>query len=380
MIGALHRWASDLGQFSIKHHLAVRGFQKRRADFYENLCDTMEATAGKKTLQNILQDDCERYGGVSTLRGYLSDFLATRLVSDGEGKLSETLRDIAPEEDILILGIAELAGPGALEQALRDLTDYTRLMERAKAAFRWTVLTGVLSLVILVVMLFIMAFLTYPRLADVFSMLPTDMWRGTAARFRSTARFLSDNLFLILGVGGVVVYLFGWSLKNLTGSIRERLEDRFVWRAFRDFQAIRFMMTLSVILKPRQANTISMRDGILMLGDAKNPWLNWHIQKMIARIEEDHVTGAETFNTGILPQELYFNLADVCVTNSIDSGLQKIRRQIEVRVLADVAKRAVVARWVMFGISIAGLIGITGWHFATIDSLRRALQTFYMSS
>src|SRR3546814_13377885 len=69
MIGAMRHWLASVGEFSLKHRLAVRGFRKRRADFYESLCDTMEATAGKKTLQNILQDDCERYGGVSTRRG-----------------------------------------------------------------------------------------------------------------------------------------------------------------------------------------------------------------------------------------------------------------------------------------------------------------------
>ncbi|MPS81707.1 MAG: hypothetical protein E2591_26900 [Achromobacter sp.] len=380
MIGAMRHWLASVGEFSLKHRLAVRGFRKRRADFYESLCDTMEATAGKKTLQNILQDDCERYGGVSTRRGYLSDYLANRLVTDGEGRVSETLRGIVPAEDELILGISELAGPGALEHALRDLTDYTRLMDRTKAGFRWTILAGVISMGVWLAMLFVMAYVTYPRLQDVFNMLPADMWRDAAASFRKASIFLGANLVTILGLAGVLVYLLHWSLRNLTGHLRERVEDRLVWRAFRDFQAIRFMMTLSVILKPRQGNTISMRDGILMLGDPKNPWLNWHIQKMLARIEEDHVTGPETFDTGILPRELYYYLADVCVSHGIDIGLQRTRRQIEVRVLVDVAKRAAVARWVMFGVALAGLIGIFAWHFATIDSLRRSLQMFYMTS
>lgn len=380
MIGAIQRWTASLGDFSLEHHLAVRGFRKRRADFYEGLCDTMEATAGKKTLQNILQDDCERYGGVSTQRGYLSNYLATRLVGEGQGKVSETLHGIAPEDDELILGISEQAGPGALEQGLRDLTDYTRLMERANGTFRWTILAGAISFAMLVLMLFIMPLFTYPRLLSVFSMLPPEMWRGPAANFRATANFLGSNLVMILGVGGVIVYLLHWSLRNLTGPLREKLENRFIWRAFRDFQAIRFMMTLSVILKPRQGNTISMRDGILMLGDPKNPWLNWHIEKMLSRIEEDHVTGAETFDTGILPREMYYYLADVCVSHGIDVGLQRTRRQVEVRVLVDVAKRAAFIRWLMFGVSIAGLMAMTGWHMATIDSLRRSLQMFYMTS
>ncbi|AVG43831.1 MULTISPECIES: hypothetical protein [Achromobacter] len=380
MIGSLRDWFSQLGDFSIKHYLAVRSFRKRRADFYETLCDTMEATAGKKTLINILQDDCERYGGISTQRGYLSNHLADRLVTDGVGKVSETLHGIVPDEDELILGISEISGPGALEQGLRDLTDYTRLMDRSKSGFFWTVFAGGLCLVVGIAMLFVMAFVTHPRLEEVFSMLPADMWTGGAANFRATANFLAANLLLILGFLGVLAYLLHWSLRNLTGPIREKLEDRFIWRAYRDFQAIRFMMTLSVILKPRQGNTINMRDGILMLSDPQNPWLNWHIAKMLERIEDDHVTGAETFDTGILPRDLYFYLSDVCVSHGIDEGLQRTRRQIEVRVLSDVAKRAAIVRWSMFAIALSGLIGIALWHFATIDILRRALQMFYLTS
>ncbi|WP_025139627.1 hypothetical protein [Achromobacter sp. DH1f] len=380
MISALGSWIASLGQYSLKHEFAVRAFQSRRADFYEGLCDKMEATAGKKTLQNILQDDCERNGGVTTTRGYLSDYLATRLVTDGQGKLSETLRDIVPDEDVMILAVAEMAGPGALEQCLRDLTDYTRLLDRVKSAFTWTILAGGITLLMFVGMLFVIAYGTYPRLADVFGSLPLDMWRGAASSLRRTALFLQGNLVLILGLSGVIVYLLHWSLRNFVGPWREKVEDQFIWRVFRDFQSIRFLMTLAVILKPRQGNTINMRDGILLLDEPRNPWLSWHIQKMLAKIEEEHLTGAETFDTGILPKSLYHTLADVCVSHGVDVGLQRTRRQVEVRVLGDVAKRATVAKWTMFAISIAGLIGIAMWHFSAIENLKRALQLFYMSS
>lgn len=380
MITAVLQWLADIREHSFKHHFAVRDFRSRRADFYESLCDTMEATAGKKTLQNILQDDCERYGGVTTLRGYLSDYLANRLVTDARGRVSEMFEGIVPAEDRLIIEISEAAGPGALEQCLRDLTDYTRLQERAKEAFKWTILAAAFTLALLVAMLFVMAFFSYPRLADIFSALPEEMWRGAALAFRRLAEFLQSNLIVVLGIGGVMVYLLLWSLRNLTGPVREKLEDRFIWRAYRDFQAIRFMMTLAVILTPRQGNTISLHNGILMLDDPKNPWLSWHIQKMIAKIEEEHLTGAETFDTGILPKTLYYNLADRCQSSGVDVGLQQTRRQVEVRVLGDVAKRATVTRWVLFAISIAGLIGVLFFHFAAIESLKRALQMFYMSS
>lgn len=380
MITTVRQWIANVREHSLRHHFAVREFRARRADFYESLCDTMEATAGKKTLQNILQDDCERYGGVTTLRGYLSDYLANRLMTDARGRVSEMFEGIVPAEDRLIIEISEAAGPGALEQCLRDLADYTRLQERAKEAFQWTIFAAVFTLALFVGMLFVVAFFSYPRLADIFSSLPAEMWRGWALAFRRLAEFLRSNLILILGMGGVGVYLLLWSLRNLTGPIREKLEDRFIWRAYRDFQAIRFMMTLAVILTPRQGNTISLQNGILMLDDPRNPWLSWHIQKMTAKIEEEHLTGPETFDTGILPKSLYFNLADRCQSHGVDVGLQQTRRQVEVRVLGDIAKRATVMRWVLFAISVGGLIGILLFHFAAIESLKRALQMFYMSS
>jgi hypothetical protein len=368
---------ADMRATSFKHVLAVLDFRARRADFYENLCDVMEATAGKKTLLDILRDDSIRHSG--SLRGHLSDYLANRYITDARGKMDETFRGVVPDEDVMLIGIGEAAGRGAFEQILRDLADYTRLNERAKSAFRSTVMAGVVAVCLLILSLFGMAYFTYPRLSSVFEVLPPEMWRGAAGSLRSAAVFLQSNLLLLLGLLGVVGYLLHWTLHNMTGAWRERVEDHFIWRAFRDFQAIRFMMTLAIILKPRQGRTERLRDGILMLGDPKSPWMNWHIEKMLSRIEDEHVTGAETFDTGILPRPLYHYLSDVCLAHGVDVGLQRTRRQVEVRVLSEVAKRALFTRWAMLLTSIGGVIGILFWHYAAIDALRRSLASFYLS-
>lgn len=356
---------------------AVAWFQRHRANYYEYLCDIMEGTAGKKTMLDIFQDDAVRYEG--SHRGVLSAHWAYAFQDVSGGELQGTFAGTVPDDDVMIIGVGQTAGSGALEDTLRDLADYTRLAEQARSGFLSTAMAGVACMGVLILMLALIPYVTFPQLAKTFSALPEDAWVGAAGSLRAAAGFLGANLFILLGSLGVLFYILAWSLPHWTGAMRVKFDDYFIWRIYRDFQAIRFMMVLATILKPRGNRSPKLRDGLLMLSAPDKPWLNWHVEQMIDRIDKESLIGPETFDTGLLNQELYFYLNDVCRTQGLDAGLQRTRRQVEVKVLADVARRATVVRWSLMLSAVVGTVVIFMWHFAAIESLRRALQLFYGS-
>jgi hypothetical protein len=99
---------------------------------------------------------------------------------------------------------------------------------------------------------------------------------------------------------------------------------------------------------------------------------------MLGRIDGGQ-TGPEIFGTGLLDADTWWYMADMMDALGMEAGLAQVRLRVESRLLARVRRQASVLRWALLLTSVAGVLGITLWHYAVIDELRQALTNFYAS-
>lgn len=350
-------------------------FRSQRADYYEYLADVVEGTQGRKSLRDIFEDDAGRYGP-DTVRGRLCQHWAAAYLGAG-GDLGAAWSDTLPHNECLLLSCVQEEG-GDLAAALRDLARAVRLAAEAWAALLSAAATGVVAALVAFALLCAIPFFSVPRLQQVFQAVPAEEYasltRGLFALAGGLKQWLA--LWVVLIFGAVTLAL--WSLANFTGDLRAVLDRWLLWRLYRDFQAIRFLSLLTVLIRQHGAADTRLRRALSVQARDASPWLLSHLQAMLGRIDGG-ASGAEIFGTGLLDAQTWWYMADLMDALGVEPGLARVRQRVEVRLLARVRRQALVLRWSLLIVSLATVLGITLWHYAVIDELRQALTNFYAS-
>jgi hypothetical protein len=169
-----------------------------------------------------------------------------------------------------------------------------------------------------------------------------------------------------------------WSLPNLVGPWRTRLDRCLIWRFYRDVNGIRFLAMLAVLVRQRGNVDMRLRQALAIQAMHAQPWLAWHIEAMVARIDVGMV-GADTFDTGLIDLETGWYLRDMIAAHGIATGMARAGNRVETAVLARIRRQAQGWRWGLLLGAVAAVIGLTLWHYAVIDELRRSLMNVYAS-
>ncbi len=350
-------------------------FRAGRADYYEYLADLVEGTQGRKNLRDVFEDDAHRYG-LDTVRGRLSRHWADAYLEAG-GDLGTAWSDTLPAGECLLLVCVQEEG-GDLPAALRDLARAVRLAGDAWLALVSAAAAGVAAAAVAFALLCAIPYFSVPRLQHVFQAVPAeDYGRLTRALF-ALAQGLRQCLVLWLVLLLGLAWLSLWSLPQFTGALRARLDRWLLWRLYRDFQAIRFLALLAVLVRQHGAADTRLRRALAVQARHAAPWLHGHLLDMLGRIDGGQ-TGAEIFGTGLLDQETWWYMADMMDALGMEAGLAQVRQRIELRLLARVRRQASALRWSLLLSSVATVLGITLWHYGAIDELRHGLTNFYAS-
>lgn len=345
---------------------ATYRFRSRRADYYEYLADIIQATAGQRTIKQIFQTDAARYGP-KTIRGILSGHWAHRI--EEEGDLAHTFAGTLPEGDVRLLGMLQRLGGEALIDGLRDMAALVRLDEKIKNIFRSSTLVGFIVGLIVLLMLVLMPTVTVPQLQENFGDFEPHLYRPLTNGLFGFSDWLADYGLLAAAAGAGLLGLFLWSLKNVHGTIRNWVDEHTPVGIYRDTQAIRVLVSIATIIKPRGTLNIRLREAIDLLSTSADPWLQSHLEDVMDNLDNS-VSGARAFNTGLLDKQVYWYLEDLVDALGLGSALQKARIRLETRTLEAVARRALVFNWVMLFAGIGFLLLIMAWHYRVLFELR----------
>lgn len=372
MRDAARTWAGTIRRGRLAW--AASRFRPRRADYYDYLADLMEAAQGRKTLRDMFRDDAVRYGPGSA-RGILSAHWAEAFQESG-GDLYLTWRGTLPDDDASLLRAAQHSGGEALCQTLRDLARVARLLEQARRETWTTLAAGAAACLVLLGLLIAVPFYTVPHLLQTFGSVPPDNHGPLSRALLRLAGAVRNDGPLLLALAGSLAWSAAWSLRNLTGPVRARLDGVGIWRLYRDFQAMRFLAMLATMVRPRGHAAPRLREAIRQLLHAGSPWHGWHLERMLERIDAG-VVGPDTFDTGLIDRETWWFMADMIATRGMDEGMQLTRTRLETHALRAVSARARALRWLMLLAALASLLGLAFWHYGVIDEMRRALLNFH---
>ena len=259
----------NLGNSEANRWLARKTFSTgERRDLYEDLAFLLD---NNKTLEVALNDVLN----VATDFGQKRDNGTAMCMRDciralhSGQSIDVGLAEWVPVNEIALIGSGVKDGQlaGALRRAIK-------IVERSgtmRAEF-FSTLTYPLCLIF--TMFFMMYMCTSQFIPALERVAPREGWHGTLYWFATLSEFFVHNALLLGGGGVLLVGWIVWSLPNLTGHTRKKLDSIMPWSLYRDMQGVAFMMNLAALMR---ANLKTL-ETLQVLSRYATPWLLERIQ------------------------------------------------------------------------------------------------------
>lgn len=304
----------------------ARRFKTARADFYEDLAAALD---DKAVLSEELVIREKRLTRVRPKEAALYRFWHGRMDSMS---FTGALKGTVPALDHLILSAYESSG--SLSDGLRYTANMIRQLDELNRALWASIAIPLLLFAMITTMLYGYSLYLIPILEQV---IPPESWPFLGKVMYQVAAFATGwgvaVLAAALAAGGWVVY----ALPRTVGEPRLKLERHLsVFQAYRDYYAAVFLVSLSAMLQSG-ASLLTGLESVRQLG---NPWLRWHIQRIVRALNHTAGNPAQAFNTGLFSQDLYHRISDYGKRSVFSSALSKIGNQVVDRLSKSLKRRA----------------------------------------
>lgn len=270
----------------------------RRADFYYDLGMTLD---DKIPLFTTLRKYESRARQRKQVTAPLFLHILKRMQS---GSLSEALRGVAADSELIMLDAVQASGDAALSSGLKFLSSTVEKIDHLKAIARKAVIYPVVMIIVFYGMLYGFATHVVPVLSNI---LPPEKWPFLGKllyAMSTTIQKYGHFIFagFVLGVMGFV-----YSLPRWTGVLRRRLDPYPPWVLYRDFSGAMLIVSLSTLMR----SGVSLRSSLERALRYSTPWLSWHIREILTRLSRPNSsTFGEAFQTGVVNQYLEDRIQD----------------------------------------------------------------------
>lgn len=377
MAGLLKREQSGSARLPFGVRLAAWRFKHQRTDYYEFLGQLLANRSLEQTLLLTFEQDSWRHGGASA-RGRLSAWWAVRYAASG-GNLVQTWQQTLPASDLQTIALAQEAGQAALTQTFKSLSSQLRLWHECMQSFWQTVAVGLIATLVALVCLFVMPLWTVPRLMAAFANVPQAYYGQALTALLAWSSAVKSYWPLLMAGFGLSGAGLWWSLAGLTGPARAVLDRFGIWRLYRDLNAMRFLTGSATLLNALLPSGVSLRTVLTTQQAHAGPWLSRHLLRMVRRMD----AGADaltSLNTGLLSDDVWWRFVDEVRVHGLAQGLGTASAAIGELLKRQMARRAVVLRWVLLIGALGSVMAVGFWHLRAIEELRQGLTLFYSLS
>lgn len=357
--------------------MAAWRFKRQRAEYYAFLGELLDNRALEQTLLLTFEQDSWRHGNGSP-RGRLARWWAARYAATG-GDLVQTWRGTLPTKDLHTVALAQEAGQVALVQTLKSLANQIRLWNDCVGNFWQTIAVGLVAAMVAAACLFAMPVWTVPRLMTAFANVPPAYYGSSLTALIGWADSVRGYWWAWLVVLNLIALVLWWSFAGLTGSFRDLLDRFGIWRLYRDLNAMQFLTGSATLLNALSPSGVSLRTVLTTQQQHASAWLGRHLTRMVRELDagSDALT---SLNTGLLADDIWWRFVDVVRVKGLAQGLGNASAAVGELLKAQMAKRAVVLRWVLLVWALVSVMAVGFWHLRAIEELRQGLTLFYSVS
>jgi len=217
---------------------------------------------------------------------------------------AHALQHTVPDYEVMVMTAAE--EDGRLGEAMEYLAKALRLASKVNSAYFMSLVSPVMAMLLLVGFFLTYALLMGPQNLEV---LPLEKWPAISRQmFAFSTALVDDGVLLCIGTA-VLGWLIAWSRANWRGSLRALIDrvPMLPWRGYRERQANNFLVALAILL---QSNNHGPKEALERMRQFAGPWLNWHLKKMLNRLEKSPDEPARVLNTGLFPLHLMDRIED----------------------------------------------------------------------
>lgn len=357
---------------------AALGFNKSRSDYYFYVAGVLERSGGRTKLLDIFEKDARRYE--KKARGKLSAYWAEKFANNG-ADLAAAWRGTFPDDEVSIINVGQGAGANGLVAALKDVGRIAALSDRVKSGVIGTIAAAVFGLTLAVVMLTLFPMFSAGKLQEIYSFIPLSEWGTRGKFFNAWAENVRTYGLYFVGAFVLFVAYIGWTVNNLTGTVRDWLDRNIVlYKVIRDVKGALFLATMATLTRKRGNLSYTLSQSLQQFAQSiRSPWLKWRVEEVAYGVETTGGTDSKAFETNLLSETMYFYLCDMQEANGFAQGFEETGRYVESEVLGQVLKRMSVYKWVMLVIGVLAVLSVMGMQISVIFEMKGVMMNYYSS-
>lgn len=293
-----------------------------------------------------------------------SIFLAEARAIIREGKpLSEAFGNYISTEEASIIQAGERSG--RLREAFRDAIDNIKRKKQIRSAIRSGAAYPIVLSILLGFMLYIVAKRLMPTLAKAVDL---DTLSG-ATHWLNVISSAFINYGVLAGVvSAVAIGAIAWSLPNLTGRLRVRLDRLPPWSIYRANHGSAFLLNVAVMLQ----SGIKLLDALQQLYDNAEPYMRERIGAAIQGIQRGRNLGEALADTDMdFPDRAAVRLLRLLAGNS---GFEQSLQNFAIQWADDTVARVQATMRIFFMVSILAVGGMAILIVSSTAEIRDVIQ------
>lgn len=334
--------------------LAKWRFQKVRETFYDESRLDIEATRGLRNRETLM----ERLGVLEARarRRRQIVWLVYRAIGErlGQGDgLALAMKPFVPMEEYALL---ELAETSTREDAARRGFELCAMTAAARRVLSTTTAMQMAYPVMLLAYMYGLSALfggaIYPQVLEI---RPLGQWSAAGRLLYSIDTYCAQYWWLNLTLIGATVFAYFYGLKRWTGPLRNRLDAApLMWRNRRDLRAALLIVSLAGLFD----SGLTLSGALERIRRNADPWLRWHVTRMLRRLEAKPEEPMRALQTGILSELVVDRIADAERRDNFIGAVKALGRGSLDRVIEAVRRNARITHYVLLAVAAALFIGV----------------------
>lgn len=279
----------------------------RRIGMYEKIGAFLEARIDLVSSLRAIRD---RYAERKDSRAaIMSEWI--RDLDNGK-KFADSIAPWIPSSELMLIEAGERGG--GLEAGLREAVVLSSASSKNKSA----IIQGVAFPIALVGMLMGMLCMFQIKMAPVFrDLMKPEKWPDSARLLDKISGFVYHDMWIVLGVLGVMAFLIGKTMPTWTRNPRPIFDKLPPWNIYRSYQASSFLIALSSLMKAG----VPVYDALTAMDKNASPWMRVHLNKMMVTMSLGGGNMGRALDTGMLDIETAGDVQDYSRLGSFSEAI-----------------------------------------------------------